>query len=77
MMIAQESNMLAWQVLVLLFAGAVFGFIAAWLLWIFWWAERREALKDRGNRYRERIQGRFDHLHEARQKEHQEEHKEE
>jgi hypothetical protein len=69
MMIAQETTFAAWQVLALLFTGAAFGFIAAWLLWIFWWAERREALKEKGERYRERIQGRFDRLHEKQEEE--------
>jgi hypothetical protein len=54
----------AWQILTLLFSGAVFGFIAAWLLWIFWWAERKKRLEEKGEHYRERIQGRFDRLHE-------------
>ncbi len=53
----------AWQVIALLFTGAAFGFIAAWLLWIFWWAERKKQLEDKGEEYRERIQGRFDRLH--------------
>ncbi len=54
----------AWKIIMLLFSGMAAGFIGAWLFWIFWWSERKKRLEERGEYYRERIQGRFDRLHE-------------
>jgi hypothetical protein len=51
------------QIIMLLFTGAAAGIIVFALGWAFWWTQRKRELIEKGQRYRARIEQRFDRLH--------------
>jgi hypothetical protein len=53
----------AWQTLALVFGGVVFGAVASALVTTYWWSQRSARLEEKGERYRERMKGRFTRLH--------------
>lgn len=53
----------AYHTLALVFGGVVFGAIGSALVMTYIWNTRKQQLEERGERYRERIKGRFTRLH--------------
>ncbi len=51
------------QTLALVFGGMVFGAVASALVTTYYWTTRTQRLEEKGERYRERIKGRFTRLH--------------
>jgi hypothetical protein len=53
----------ALTIIFLLFSGAAAGIITFTLGWAFWWTQRKRELIEKGERYRARIEQRFERLH--------------
>jgi len=59
MFVAQVESYGVGVVFFLLGAGALFGFVAAMVVWWIWWAEKEAVLENKGERLRDRIRRRF------------------